>query len=341
MSTLDASVSLFQGAHTQDTWATQPLGKVLESIKSGAFRDEVQAVRRLKGKKQAYRRAKEQLLAFTPGCALSTRDKDVPWPEKLLSTTGIVYFDFDHLDDPAAFKHRLARSPSLAFAFISPSGEGLKVGIAAAGIVHPASYNYAWFAVLQRLKKRYPDLHISVDRHVKFLHALCFVSDDPDLYMNAEAVPLVVEPQPPPPVDDLPPALEDTPDCATVASALFTITDVDTYDTWLRVGMALHSTGQPWARPLWDAWSKQSPRFEAKKQQQTWASFSRERDHLVHIGTLFTMAHAQGWQRHTVNGTAPQTEETPIAPTYPWPVLDAAARYGVAGEIVATLEPHT
>jgi hypothetical protein len=320
---VDAAVSVFQGARDTRVVETVPLGAVLERIRIGTYRDTVLAARRLKQQESAYRSAKERLLAFTPGCALHTRDKDVPWSKKLISTTGIVHYDFDHLRDPAALKQQLARSKALVFAFISPSGDGLKVGIAATGITDTESYRHVWAAVLRRLKKRYPDLHITEDEHVKFLHALCFVSDDPDLYINAEAVPLDVEPQPQPDAldDDSPPdtAGEGIVDSATVASALFTIPDYDTYDTWLRVGMALHSTRQPWARELWNAWSAQSAKYEPKAQRAKWESFTHEREHQVHIGALLTIAHQHGWRRPvTVNGTtahahAPAVDALPPA----------------------------
>ena len=103
MSILDATVSLFQGARENYPLEVVPLRGVLEAIRCGDYRDEVQAARRLTGNPRAYRAAKEKLVAFTPGCALSTRDKDVAWSAKLVSTTGLVYYDFDHLDDPADF----------------------------------------------------------------------------------------------------------------------------------------------------------------------------------------------------------------------------------------------
>ena len=51
--------------------------------------------------------------------------------------------------------------------------------------------------MLRVLKRAFPDLHISEDEQVKFLHALCFVSDDPDSYFNPNAVPLPIPTQPP------------------------------------------------------------------------------------------------------------------------------------------------
>ena len=69
----------------------------------------------------------------------------------------------------------------------------------------------------------------------------------------------------------------------------------DDYDTWLRVGMALHSTGQPWAREVWDTWSQHSTKYDATKQEQTWGSFDEDRTKKATLGTLFYLAQQAGW----------------------------------------------
>lgn len=48
----------------------------------------------------------------------------------------------------------------------------------------------------------------------------------------------------------------------------------DDRDTWLRVGMALHSTGEPdRAFQLWCEWSQSSPKYDARDQMRVWRSF--------------------------------------------------------------------
>jgi hypothetical protein len=79
-----------------------------------------------------------------------------------------------------------------------------------------------------------------------------------------------------------------------VASALAAIpNDNAVYDDWLFVGLALHSTEQPWARDLWDRWSQQSDKFDEGKQAKSWSSFVSSGP--VQIGTLFHMAKQRGW----------------------------------------------
>lgn len=71
--------------------------------------------------------------------------------------------------------------------------------------------------------------------------------------------------------------------------------DADARDTWLQVGMALHSTGAPEARELWDEWAAQSPKFETRAQEQAWRSFKPRADG-VGVGTLFQLAKKAGWE---------------------------------------------
>jgi hypothetical protein len=152
---LARDVSVFEGSTNTTPIETVPLADVLRRIQDGTYRPAVASLRHLlaTGNQTRYRREKEKSLAFTPCCALHTRAKDVDWPEKLLSTTGLVHFDLDHLDDPDAVKRQLARDDHIAFAFVSPSGQGLKIGVAARGITGPEDYKHAWAVVLDALNR--------------------------------------------------------------------------------------------------------------------------------------------------------------------------------------------
>lgn len=64
-------------------------------------------------------------------------------------------------------------------------------------------------------------------------------------------------------------------------------------ETWLKVGMALHTVG---ARELWDDWSKTSDKFDEGEQGKAWASFKTERNgDIVTVATIFGMARGRGW----------------------------------------------
>jgi AAA domain/Bifunctional DNA primase/polymerase, N-terminal/Primase C terminal 2 (PriCT-2) len=107
-----------------------------------------------------------------------------------------------------------------------------------------------------------------------------------------------------------PTAPADLPDRALLAGALFVIPPT-TYNDWLHVGMALHGTGQPWARTLWDAWSAADASYDTEVQEIKWGSFG-SREHLFHLGQLFDLARHHGWRHPDALRTPPETK-APLA----------------------------
>jgi Primase C terminal 2 (PriCT-2)/VirE N-terminal domain len=360
-SILDQLVSGFVNVRQTVPQGNIPLQAVLAQIRDGTFSLDIARLRasktQLTGK--AYTAEKAKLQCFTPCCTLRTREKTVALADKLLTCTGIVHLDFDHIGDRAAAKAQLLKEPSLVFCFDSTSGDGLKAGLAATGIVDGDTYKQAWRHVVRLLEARYPGLEASRDDQVSYITALCYVSHDPRLFMNAQAVPIevppYVEPEPAPM-----PEKREGPGVAVVASALFTIPEYEDYKPWLRLGMALHATGQPWAKDLWDAWSQQSPKFDRAVQTAKWQGFQQGGN--VQIDTLFAMARKYGWQdpgntsppdtkylsanstgldKDSCGEEAPQVNSSQTSLYNEWPSIAEEAFHGVAGEIVRTIMPHT
>jgi P4 family phage/plasmid primase-like protien len=343
---LSAHVSVFNGVRSTSVVEQVRLGAMLTRIQDGSYGDRIEALRALRVQDaEAYRQQKTTLPAFTPGCALTTRAKKVAWKEKLIAPTQIVHLDVDHVDAPA-LKAQVSTDPSVVFAFVSPSGEGLKLGIASAGITDTTSYSQVWRTTITAWKARFPDALFKEDEQVKYLHALCFVSHDADLYLNASAVPF------------LPPSSSPSSSSAKegrreggrsqergrreggrretsyerVSAALACIPNHDAdYDTWLMLGMALHSTGESWARGLWDDWSRQSEKYDTHKQAASWASFTRDGE--VTLGSLFHLAQQHGYvQRRAAMPVAGQRSR-PAVPDMTGPApenQDSAAENAAA-----------
>lgn len=76
-----------------------------------------------------------------------------------------------------------------------------------------------------------------------------------------------------------------------VRAALACISPEDR-STWLRIGMALHSSGLPEARSLWMEWSRGGSSFRPDTASATWRSF---RPGTVTMGTLWFLARQGGW----------------------------------------------
>lgn len=89
--------------------------------------------------------------------------------------------------------------------------------------------------------------------------------------------------------------------------------DPEPYDTWLKVGMALHNSGDEGrAFPLWTEWASKSTKFDLMDHQRRWASFHRGGPNAVTLGTLFAAAKAAGYLPPN-----PPPEEPPPPPDIP------------------------
>jgi putative DNA primase/helicase len=100
----------------------------------------------------------------------------------------------------------------------------------------------------------------------------------------------------------------------------------DTREAWLKVGMALHSTGWPQAREVWDSWSQTEPgAFDAADQDKTWLSFDR-----AYNGTPVTLASLFGL---AIEGGYRDTAQPPDAEAAP-SITDTALESVCAATIV-------
>ena len=177
-----------------------------------------------------------------------------------------MHYDLDHVSDVTQAKALLARDPHVFFAFISPSGDGIKLALWTGEIRDDQTYKHAWQSVLAYLLERYPDLAVNTDRGCKDLARLCYVSFDSSLYSNPNAVPFAVPPYVPSKPRHIPqrPFTARGDEQGKVEAALWCI-PADDRTIWRNMGMALHSTGEAWARDLWDKWSQITPHSPYKK----------------------------------------------------------------------------
>ena len=76
--------------------------------------------------------------------------------------------------------------------------------------------------------------------------------------------------------------------------AHLTQSQVDDYDTWLRVGMALHADGQSCS--VWDEWSKRSPKYQEGACEKHWKTFGNYSGANVGIGSIIQMAKDNGYK---------------------------------------------
>ena len=154
------------------------LVKVLNAIKDGKFSKEITQLRVADSEKEK-ERVKNALPAFTPSVVLNTGRKFTDGD----TYSGIIHLDYDKLDDvPGALKKIKALDYTYS-CFISPSGNGIKVFVRVNNEMeqHKDAFNTL---------RHYYDKAVGreSDKSIKDLTRLCFVSSDPELYLNEESV---------------------------------------------------------------------------------------------------------------------------------------------------------
>lgn len=286
-------VSLFADAFDTDA-TTAALGDVLAAVASGDVRDIVEKLRaRLaNGDRKAYDMEKRKLPGVTLSAILATRDRDVPITERVERHSGILQADFDGKDNPqltpAETRDALKSDPHVLSAFVSPSGEGVKalVRIPASIEGHAAAFDAAKAHYLEKFG-------LVMDKAARDIGRLCFLSWDPDLWVNAAAV--AIEPsQPELPArhsrpsqdwkDTFPATVEDVKEMLSYIPSMR-----GQYNDWLKITNAVWSV-LPLAEslPMLQAWT---PPKNPGDYEKKW----RSRLNTIGIGTLAHYAQQYGF----------------------------------------------
>jgi hypothetical protein len=158
--------------------------EVFAKIKDGEFDDEILNYRyALSVKDPNSQNIKSRLLGFTPAGVFNENRKT----EDLAKYSGILHVDIDKITNEELLKLTTAlKNDNTVFAFfISPSGNGLKVFYKINDIAENHSKNSSQLIAL--FEKQY---RIKPDPQVKDIPRLCFISSDPNLYLNQHSHPL-------------------------------------------------------------------------------------------------------------------------------------------------------
>ena len=153
------------------------LTRVLQSIKEGSFKTEIQSLRECEDEKEK-RKIKNSLFAFTPSMVLYT-DRKISEGD---TYTGLIHLDYDNIDDVSKTIKYIKSIPYSYACFISPSGNGVKVFVR---VSNGMDKHKDAFYIL----RNYYDTRIGEvsDNSVNDLNRLCFVSHDPGLYLNEDS----------------------------------------------------------------------------------------------------------------------------------------------------------
>lgn len=173
-------VSIFKNFN--EVVETKNIIEVLNDIKTGKYINIIKYLRKslAESKMEAYERAKKSLPAFTPSAGFKGGRK----LEFITAYTQIVILDIDKLTpEQLTDAKALAIQNQYTFAaFISPSGNGLKIFVR----VNSSQENHK--EAFLKLQKYYEELlALPIDKSGKDVTRLCFVSYDTDLYLNEKA----------------------------------------------------------------------------------------------------------------------------------------------------------
>jgi hypothetical protein len=158
------------------------LSSIISNIKTGTYHDSINTIRMAKGmgKPERADQLKKELLAFTPSATFKDgRKKDL-----LTAYSGCVHLDFDKLT-PEELQQAFDLAVKIPFTyacFTSPSGDGLKIFVKVN--TDQETHEQAYKQVQAYYEK---EIGIEADPKCKDITRLCFVSDDPNAFLNESA----------------------------------------------------------------------------------------------------------------------------------------------------------
>ncbi len=172
-------------------------GIIREIRTSRTLKDSCAKIRSTQDKDQRNRIKAEELPYITPhGVCEPSRAN-----ENFKRHSGVLLFDVDHVEDAPALKASIIQDRHVAFAFISPSGDGLKFGVFS--VVDAASHERHWSAAALYFADKF---HLKIDTAPRALASACYLSSDPEAHFNPAAVPFIAEPAGPEPAVNSRPA---------------------------------------------------------------------------------------------------------------------------------------
>lgn len=170
-------ITVFKNIHETQVPYHRPIEWAIERIKKGKNKELIDYIRSLQDKNER-NKAKIQLPSYLFQGTFSHRSKS--GIEKFI---GLIALDFDHIgtmDDVIEFKERIIQLEYTYLAFISPSGDGLKVFFKVDDTDLDNYINY-FNSIETYLSSPF------FDSNVKDFSRVCFESYDPDIYFNPSA----------------------------------------------------------------------------------------------------------------------------------------------------------
>lgn len=296
---METEVSIFRGISPEPDKVVK-VRTVLKEIAGGDHRNPIAKIRKateeLGRDHTIVKDLKKKLFVVTWAGTFNHRRET-----GLETYSGLLILDYDELPDPKGSKEALMDDDRVLAAWISPSGTGIKI-LVAADSDDPAVHSRVWYNACDYFRGAHD---LKVDPGGQDLSRACFLSDDPDLYLRRpDATPVVAF---------LPKAKNksieqagdgdrsvegakgDDASVEQIRKALSHIPPRPDYEDWLKITSAVFSV-LPFeeAFPLLNDWSPEENPGEYKKKY-------KHRLTGIGVGTLFYYAQRHGYQ--TEDGT--------------------------------------
>lgn len=162
-----------------------PLSRLLDGIKSGSWAGQVKRLRFIGRDAEGYDKRKAALPAFM----LSGTTKGGHKAADVVEHSGLLQIDIDKVETEhvANLRDRIGEDRHILAAWISPSGDGVKAIMRIPASV--AGHKAAFAAAAEYMRENYAT---EIDEKCSDVGRLCFVSHDPALVLNLDAMPLEV-----------------------------------------------------------------------------------------------------------------------------------------------------
>lgn len=275
--------------HTCDEIIT--LTDFLNSVKYGAWKDQIIAIRSIADKK-ARDNAKKNIPSVTVAGIFKERKAEL-----LIEHSGFIAVDIDNYNDKSA----LLADPYTYSLFYSASGKGVVVIAKVNRDKHQESYR--WLS-----NYYFATYGIAVDEAPKSVASLRFVSFDPDLFINERAKKSGTKAQPKAKTQSLPLVLPSTVAAEMCLECAQQGHDIaPDYESYLRLGLSIAVGFGEEGRPMFHTLCGTSPKYDSsqadKKYTECLKTAPRSK---ISVGTFYWMLKQAGIHAPTNNQRAVQ-----------------------------------
>lgn len=171
------NISFYKNLKTVSPTKTINIFKVLDSVKDGTYRNEIEKVRFFIDDEINRKKEKMKLPLVTFCGTFKTRGN-----AQLIQHSGFACLDYDHLANLEIVKEKINNDKHTFASFVSPSGNGLKVLVKIPFVSNDADYK-SFYCELQRHYDKYG----KTDDSTKDIARGTLLSYDKELFLNANS----------------------------------------------------------------------------------------------------------------------------------------------------------